>query len=353
MSEPTPTLATRFRAHAEHLDGLYRLLLLGMAEDWEAGGVVREICGDSAPARAVVQLRLLAGVHRLVLTRRAPELALYYPNVGGTADPAGAWPVFEAVLRAHVGELQAALDVAPQTNEPGRAVALLIGLFDAVARSGRHRVRLLEPGASAGLNLLVDRYRIGGDGPPAWAYGPAASALQLPAAVSGSVQPVEFEIVDRRGCDLAPVDPTTTEGRLRLTSFVWPHQLDRHERLRAALRMVGDRPATVDKAAAAEWLAGQLAAPVPADVLTVVWYSVTRQYWSAADADGVDGAIARAGDRSAVATVSMEHTDHPPGRPAELVVTVREPGGHPPVLRRLGTVADHGVPVTLAPPVTA
>ena len=166
------TLADRFRRHAGMMpDGLYRSLLQAMAEDWEAGGVVAEICRDWADAAgsAVVQLRLLAGIQRLVLSRAEPQLAMYYPNLGGTASPAAAWQDFEPALRRHVDELRAALEVAPQTNEPGRSVPLLVGLFDAVRRSGLSSVRLLELGASAGLNLLVDRFLIAGDG---WSAGP-------------------------------------------------------------------------------------------------------------------------------------------------------------------------------------
>src|SRR5207245_2526127 len=100
---------------------------------------------------------------------QAPQLVRYYPCLGGTADPADAWPAVRALLAEHVEDLAEALNIAPQTNEPGRSAALLAGLFDAVQRTGRHRIRLLEPGASAGLNLLVDRFRIGGDG---WWSGP-------------------------------------------------------------------------------------------------------------------------------------------------------------------------------------
>lgn len=107
----------------------------------------------------MVQLRLLAGVFRIVLRRQAPELALYYESLGGTAGPEGVWPVMRAVMGSHVAELKDALTVAPQTNEVGRSVALLVGLFEVVRRSGLTKIRLLEPGVSAGLNLLVDRFR--------------------------------------------------------------------------------------------------------------------------------------------------------------------------------------------------
>ena len=290
---PVKTLADRFRRHGLMMPaGLYRTLILAMADDLDRGGVVAEICRDwlDAPSSAIVQLRLLGGLQRLVLQGRAPELAGYYPNLGGTNPPEDAWSAFEPVLRTHVVELRAALELAPQTNEPGRSVPLLVGIFDAVRRSGLDSIRLLEVGASAGLNLLVDRFRIGGQG---WASGPADSALQLPAAVEGTVLPMRYRIVSRRGCDLAPVDATSVEGRLRLTSFVWPHDLHRHERLRAALAVAAAHPVTVDAAAAAAWLDEQLALPVDDGVLTVIWHSITRQYWPLHEITAVDTSISR------------------------------------------------------------
>jgi len=57
------TLAGRFRSHARGDRSLYGFAMRGMADDWEAGGVVREICAgwEDAPPGSVIQLRLLAG----------------------------------------------------------------------------------------------------------------------------------------------------------------------------------------------------------------------------------------------------------------------------------------------------
>jgi hypothetical protein len=350
-------MADRFRRHARMLpDGLYRTLMLAMADDWQAGGVVAEICRDwaDAPGSAVVQLRLMAGIQRLVLSGTEPQLAVYYPNLGGTASPAGAWQDFEPVLRRHVDELRAALAIAPQTNEPGRSVPLLLGLFDAVRRSGLSSVRLFELGASAGLNLLVDRFFIAGDG---WSYGPASSPLRLVEAVVGPVTPVPFTVLDRRGCDLAPIDASTPAGRLRLTSFVWPHDLHRYERLRAALAIAATQRVAVDRAPASSWLASMLEPAGPDGVLTVVWHSITRQYWPPDEIAATSQVLDAARNRMPIAHIAMEspvlRDDRSEGereyRPTELTVQVSVPGGladPAPVL--LGTVADHGVPVRLA-----
>lgn len=307
------TLAGRFRSHARGDRSLYGFAMRGMADDWEAGGVVREICAgwEDAPPGSVVQLRLLAGVFRIVLRRQAPELARFYESLGGTASPEGVWPIMRGVMSSHVAELKDALTVAPQTNEVGRSTALLVGVFEAVRRSGLTKIRLLEPGASAGLNLLVDRFRFETQG---WSFGPVDSPLVLRDEVEGLVSPQRFSVVSRRGCDLEPVDATTAEGRLRLTSFVWPFHVDRHERLRAALTIAEAHPVEVDRAGAGVWVERMLDQGPPAeDALTVVWHSVTRMYWPAEETARVEAAVASARSRMPLAHVAMEYPKDRPG----------------------------------------
>jgi hypothetical protein len=339
--ESGATLAERMRAHAGDDEHLYGHLMRAMADDWDSGGPVRDICAgwESAPSGSVVQLRLLGGLFRLVLRGEAPELTPYYPCLGGTAPPEEAWPAVREVLAAHVAELRTALAVAPQTNEPGRSAALLVGLFAAVRSAGIADVRLLELGASAGLNLLVDRYRIEGDG---WAHGPADSRVRLAGAVKGQVETAAFEIVERRGCDLSPVDPRSDEGRLRLRSFVWPWQLDRHERLAAALDVAAAHPVEVDEAGAAGWLATRLAGPPRPSSLTVVWQSVTRMYWPREETERVDALVREAADRMPIAQLAMEYPVVGPATGAVLTMTLGD-GRH----EELADVADHGIPVTV------
>ncbi|MEP6667411.1 MAG: DUF2332 domain-containing protein [Nocardioidaceae bacterium] len=338
-----PTLADRMRQHAGKQQHLYGELMRAMATDWEAGGAVREICRgwEDAPRGSVVQLRLLAGLFRIVLTDRAPELVPFYPCLGGTRPPHKAWPAVRDVLAANVEELHEALLIAPQTNEAGRSTALLVGLFEAVRRTGLRRVQLLEPGASAGLNLLVDKFRFVHAG---WAFGPASSPLQLANVVVGATTPEPFEIVQRRGCDLSPVDASTPDGQLRLRSFVWPFQVERHVRLAQALEIAAESPVTVERAAAGEWLEHELAQPLPEDVLTVVWQSITKLYWPAQETARVDDAILQAASSRPVAHLAMEYPTVSASS-AELTLT----GLDGAAVTRLATVGDHGTPVTIAP----
>jgi hypothetical protein len=336
------TLADRMRTHAGDEQHLYGHLMRAMADDWEHGGPVRQICvgWEDSPVGTVVQLRLLAGLFRLVLRGEAPELLPYYACLGGTAPPQEAWPDVRRVLALHVAELSAALDVAPQTNEPGRSAALLVGLFEAVRRTGLTEVRLWELGASAGLNLLVDRYWIQG---PGWTHGPGDSPVRLPDAVVGrAVQPAAFSIVERRGCDVAPIDACSDEGRLRLRSFVWPWQLTRHDRLAGALEIAADIPVEVDRCGAADWLSVQLGDRSDR-ALTVVWQSVTGQYWPRDEVARVDALLAEAAHGGApIARVIMEYPLSGPVVRPTLSLAVG-PGD----LDVLADVADHGVPVVL------
>jgi hypothetical protein len=65
-SHATPTLADRFREHFTGERHLYWYLARALGDDIDAGGVTADIVAgwESAPAGAVVQLRLLAGLFR-------------------------------------------------------------------------------------------------------------------------------------------------------------------------------------------------------------------------------------------------------------------------------------------------
>lgn len=347
------TLADRFRSWAGDSERVYPHAVRALADDWDAGGVTRAICTgyEDAPKAAVIQLRLLAGVFRLVLNGRAEELRPFYPCLGGTVAPGGIGPVLLSVLGQHTDELRVALRTAPQTNEIGRSAALVVGLADVVGASGRTRVRLLEVGASAGLNLLLDRYAISGDG---WHYGPDDSPVQLDNAVEGTpgspdFAVPDFTIADRRGCDLHPVDPATDAGRLLLTSFVWPDDVHRFERLSAAFAVVDEVGApAVDPAPAGEWLGDQLERPGDLDVLPVVWNSITEQYWPAEETTAVADLVARFGAVAPVARISMEfRTDSGPDEYPELRTSVWMGDGSAPRERLLGHAHHHGLPVYL------
>ena len=325
----------------------YADLLARVADDVVAHGPAAAVLAghENDPGPSGLALRLMGAVHRLVLERRAARLAVYFPSVGGTADAAGAWPVLRDLLQAERAWLRGRLDQAPQTNEVGRAAALVGGLLH-VADRWPGPLRLAEIGASAGLNLRADHYRVrftsGPDG-----VGPPDSPVVLPDAWAGRRPPVEarLEVVERLGCDLAPVDPTTTEGRLLLTSFVWPDQVDRLARLRGALEVAARVPATVEQGSAGDFVSRLELAD---GATTVLWHSIMWQYLEPPERAAVTERIGALGARATAdrrfAHLSLEPRRRTPSAPHEPLVVLRTwPGGEP---RVLATASPHGLPTT-------
>src|SRR5205807_91380 len=83
-------------------------------------------------------------------------------------------------------------------------------------------------------------------------------------------------VVERRGCDLNPIDATSEEGSLTLRSFIWADQLQRFRLLEGAIEVARRVPAQVERIDAVSFLERELAAPRP-DVATVVYHSVFMQ----------------------------------------------------------------------------
>ena len=343
------------QACAELGSPFYSRLLERVADDVLAGGPAAVVLAghEADPTPSVVALRLMGGVHRLVLQRRAPALATSYPSVGGAGDPDAAWPAFRDVLAEHVDELREQLARAPQTNEVGRSAVLAGGLAHVVAwRSAP--VRLVEIGASGGLNLRVDRFRV--EAAVGSGAGPRDSPLVLRDAWLGQPPPTGPgpRVVARLGCDPHPVDPTTTEGRLVLTSYVWPDQTERLDRLRAAFEVARRTPAEVVRMNAETFVRGLELVP---GTTTVLWHSIMWQYLSPDEQAAVDDALDELG-RSADATTGLARLSLEPGRRApgadeEFLVRLRtwpagvadaEPAGR--AGRVLGTASPHGLPVT-------
>jgi hypothetical protein len=281
---------------------------------------------EDDPGPSALALRLMGAVHRLVLLGDAPRLAAHYPSVGGRPD--NPWPAFVEMLRDHRDELRRLVDNPVQTNEPNRCAALLGGFLE-VSRITGLPLRLLEVGASAGLNLRFDRYRyvLGNE-----EWGPATSPVTIRARLTGRMPLLvaPLDIAARAGCDPEPVHPCTEEGRLTLLSYVWADQLERIERLRAALRVATEVDGLVERAGAADWIERRLAEPAPG-VATIVFHSIVMQYLPDAERERFEGAVRSAPD--IVAWLRME----PAGDMTELRLTI---AGEDRLLARAGYHGD-------------
>lgn len=240
--------------------------------------------GAIGPEAASVPLRLAAGFHALVLLGRIPSIF----------RPEQDWrPGLSQRLRETAAKeatfLNQWLDHAPQTNEVGRS-AVLIAVAAAVAGQFGLPLRLSELGASAGLNLSFDRYALQAG---AGTIGKTSPVMLTPEWRSSPALAADFQVADRRGCDLNPVDPAA-DG-LRLMAYVWPDQPDRLARLRAALGLA--RAGQVDRADAADWLEGRLSQDWQGQC-HLVYHTVAHQYFPEPVQQRIEVAMTRAGAKA-------------------------------------------------------
>ena len=218
---------------------LYGSLLERVADDVEAKGPSWQLLDEKWPACRPVSVRLMGGVHRLVLEGAAPELARFYPSAGGT-DSGDSWPAFRETLASQRERLLGLLEHPVQTNEISRCSALL-SAFLTVSRETGLPLRLLEVGSSAGLLLRCPEYHyVERD----LTWGDPESPARLEGAFADGSPPFDLSatVVERRGCDAAPLDPTSAEDRLTLMSYVWADEKWRFDLLRSALEVAQDVP---------------------------------------------------------------------------------------------------------------
>ena len=192
---------------------------------------------------------LLAAVHFLLLSGARHPLATHYDTVprrdtSPAPAPGDVVADFHSFCLEHHDELLELITRrSTQTNEVGRCAALLPALscVAALYRPGQ-RLSLLDLGASAGLNLLFERYcyiyRQRSDGSTSWA-GDTTSAVIVDCTVRGELRGLPPlrppPVAARVGLDLHPIDPSSEEDARWLLACLWPDNLSRFTRLREAL----------------------------------------------------------------------------------------------------------------------
>lgn len=288
--------------------------------------------GDIGPKGQSLPLRLASALHALVLTGRAPELvAAYPPNDARDADLKAA---LRAALVTQEEFIRDWIASAPQTNEVRRSAVLIAGANALAARSGVCDLRLSELGASAGLNLMFDRYALVA-GPSR--LGPEDAALTLTPEWSGEA-PVAapFRVAERRGVDLNPLDPKNRADALRLRAYLWPDQAHRLALTDAAMSAFD---AVVDRGDAIDWLEPRLRDRQPGQ-MHLIFHTVAWQYFppdrQARGTAMIEAAGAQATADAPLAWLRMEADDAEPGA----AITARLWPGD--VWLRLGRADFHG-----------
>ena len=376
------------------LAGQYRAFAVAVGRDGTA--VYQRICdgiaGDAdllalsaeAPAAQRRPNLLLAAVHYLLLSGADDRLADHYPTVAewrgaqspGAQSPgagwrATAWPTaatptepvpdgrdpfaeFAEFCRRHREEVAGLLAVrATQTNEVGRC-AVLLPAFTTVAAEAGQPLALVDLGASAGLNLLFDRY--GYDYGDRGTAGVAGSPVVLACEVRSGVLPDLSvpAVAYRAGLDQRPVDVDDDDAVRWLLACQWPQQLARFRRLRAAVQVAR---ATPDRGRVAVGdVVGDLVETVrqvPETAHLCLYHSWVAAYLDEDRQRALAQVVAGiAGDRP-LSWVYAEQPYEVPGLPmpappegqkvkgATAVVLVRFDGDRP-VARRLADVHPHG-----------
>lgn len=258
------------------------------------------------PGRALADglpLRSAGALRRLYLGGGAPALEPIY-----SGHPADDLQIVGQIAKAHAAKLLPWLDGPPQTNEAGRSSGFVAAMLWLAQQGLPPIFEPLEIGASAGINLMMDRYRwdlggviVGSDHP----------AISLAPEWRGPSPPAEpITLMQPKGCDIAPLDLRKPEEALRLKAFIWPEHIERFARLEAAIAAAHVDPPRLVKMTAAEFVEGQLREPQEEGTTRVLMHSIVWQYLSDDEKQRItaamEGAGARASTDKALAWISLE-----------------------------------------------
>src|SRR5579862_250724 len=394
---------------------LFRTFAAGVAQDHGAfryQRICEAVAGDEellslvslAPPNQRRPNILLAAVHFLLLGGADHALAGWYPTVlawrtedplgraGGGArghragddeerrgDLSGLAAAFADFCRRHRPELEVLVATrATQTNEvgPGRA---------------RRPLAILDLGASAGLNLLFDRYAYvyraaspggreseggagTGAGPPAAPVagrvaGDARSPVVLSCELRGASAVADTiplslpDVAARAGIDRSPVDLRDEESARWLLACQWPDDVDRFRQARAAIalaRCSEDAP-RVERGDLVDDL-GRVVATVPADAHLCVVHSWVAAYLTPSEQRALADVVASVGARRPVSWLFAEAPREAPALPmpqpsrpgaaapewtapakgSTALVLVEHRPGHVPSVERLADMHSHG-----------
>lgn len=325
--------------YADYLGSAFMTALMNRAADAVArGGVLARLIGDwpGKPWADGLPLRVAGALHALVLSGEDPALVAAYPPHPFDIDCV--WRAAEAAMAASHAHFSAFLKLPPQTNEVRRSALLLPGFIE-IARSTGLPLRLLEIGASAGLNQVWDEYRYtygGATTDKKWGKSGANVDLTCewrgaPLDLAGAVP-----IASRAACDQAPIDIADPAQRARLRAYLWPDQPERLARLDAALAVALAGGVRVEAADAADWLDATLTEPASGTV-TVMYHSVVWQYLPKETRSRIRDRLETAGKRQPLAWLALEFA----GLDYELVLTLW-PGDGTKARRLLARTHPHG-----------
>lgn len=179
----------------------------------------------------------LATINYLLYKHPESQLSYFYPNHRSVVKVGGYFKEFKSFCFVHKDEIiQLMSKRLVQTNEVLRSALLLPAIHKAAAINGP-QLSLIDVGASAGLNLMADYYRIQySDGS---LLGDPKSEVTLNCQLRGRFLSVQSElnINERIGIDLNPINLKDEDEFLWSLSLFWPDQVDRISRFKKAAHL--------------------------------------------------------------------------------------------------------------------
>lgn len=270
---------------------------------------------------------LLAAIHFLLLGSADHPLAAHVPTVARErVATASAGEQALSFCHEYAAQLSALLVTRnTQTNEVNRCAALLPALVHATPRD--QPIRLVELGASAGLNLLLDRYAYRYRGSALVSTGDGSVLCEC--ASDGELPALDAwpRVTERVGIDLHPVDVRDDDAVRWLTACVFADQPWRVQRLQAALRVAREHPPTILRGDGAA-LVAQAAAGGDPDAHPVIWHSLVLGYTFESEQRALAEAMNRVGAMRDLTWIYLEEPAATPGLPAPEDVGRRREDGY-------------------------
>lgn len=246
--------------------------ILAVLESEASNALIERIRRWAGPPLAdALPLRITGGIHALQLAGDEPRLDPIYRDL--VADDAA---IVGEAMAVHEARLLPWLDGPPQTNEAGRSSNFIAAMLWLADRDLPPRFECLEIGSSAGINLMLERYRydLGGA-----RVGPDDAVMSFAPEWKGPPPPEHaIKFVSLEGCDVAPVDLTDPAQALRLKAYIWPEHRVRFERMDAAIRAATECPPRIARINAADFIESQLAEPQAEGTTRVLMHSIVWQY---------------------------------------------------------------------------
>lgn len=309
--DPVGASFKKFLRKAEGYGGRYAVFARAVLDDSDLLAIASHARGPIADLMmAVVQFTVRAHDDR-------QYMVLFDEKLPGEATEGFLQHLFRECCFKYRAEISESLGARRlQTNDPGRNAALVVGLGEVARRRGRlEPVRLIDVGASAGFQLIFDRFeysfsalgaevcRISKPGVFSPESG-ARIATRVHGSWSGKLPETIPDIIGRVGVDQHPLDVASAEARLWCRSFIWPEETARARLVDSALGMARDADLRMVKADVLDalpkflhrWGGG----------LTCIFHSHTRAQMTPADALRFDELLDVAVEKYGCVNIGLE-----------------------------------------------